>query len=164
MALNGYLTLTGQKQGDIKGSVTQKGREGSLEVIAVSHEVVSPRDPASGLPTGKRMHKPYTVTTEVDQATPLLYSALVNNENITKWTLNFWRPNAAGIEKNYYRVELANGSISSISMRMLNNRNPENMKYAPFHETAFTYQRITWTILDPTTISTTDDWLAPVAG
>ena len=23
--------------------------------------IVSPRDPASGLPTGKRMHKPYTV-------------------------------------------------------------------------------------------------------
>jgi hypothetical protein len=25
-------------------------------------DVVSPRDPASGLPTGKRMHKPYSVT------------------------------------------------------------------------------------------------------
>ena len=33
MALNSYLTLTGQKQGDIKGSVTQKGRVDMIEVI-----------------------------------------------------------------------------------------------------------------------------------
>ncbi len=26
--------------------------------VAVEHEIVSPRDAASGLPTGKRMHKP----------------------------------------------------------------------------------------------------------
>ena len=35
-ALNAYLKLKGQKQGEIKGSVTQKGREGAIAVIAVS--------------------------------------------------------------------------------------------------------------------------------
>ena len=30
------------------------------EVVGGTNEVVSPRDPASGLPTGKRMHKPIT--------------------------------------------------------------------------------------------------------
>ena len=34
MALNAYLKLKGQKQGEIKGSVTQKGREGKIMVIA----------------------------------------------------------------------------------------------------------------------------------
>lgn len=34
---------------------------------------ISPRDPASGLPTGKRMHKPFVITKELDKATPLLY-------------------------------------------------------------------------------------------
>ena len=62
MALNAYLKLKGQKQGDIKGSVTQKGREGKIMVIAASHDVLSPRDAASGLPTGKRMHKPFVIT------------------------------------------------------------------------------------------------------
>jgi type VI secretion system secreted protein Hcp len=33
MALNAYLKLRGQKQGEIKGSVTQKGREGKILVI-----------------------------------------------------------------------------------------------------------------------------------
>jgi hypothetical protein len=34
--------------------------------------VVSPRDAASGLPTGKRMHKPFIITKELDKSTPLL--------------------------------------------------------------------------------------------
>jgi len=31
----------------------------------VSGGVMSPRDPASGLPTGKRMHKPFTIHVEL---------------------------------------------------------------------------------------------------
>ncbi len=34
--------------------------------IVVGNEIVSPRDAASGLPTGKRMHKPFVVTKELD--------------------------------------------------------------------------------------------------
>ena len=70
--LSGFLTLTGQKQGQIKGSVTQKGREGTIEVIGLSHSILSPRDAASGLPSGKRMHKPLVITKELDIASPLI--------------------------------------------------------------------------------------------
>ncbi|MGB5485766.1 MAG: type VI secretion system tube protein TssD, partial [Lysobacterales bacterium] len=73
MALNAYLNLTGETQGKINGSVTRAGREDSIKVIAVNHEVASPRDAASGLPTGKRQHKPFTITKEVDESSPLLY-------------------------------------------------------------------------------------------
>src|SRR3954470_1995728 len=92
MALNAYLKLKGAKQGAIDGSVTQKGREGKIMIIAVQHEIVSPRDPASGLPTGKRMHKPFVVTKELDKSSPLLYNVLVNNENIPTWKLEHWTP------------------------------------------------------------------------
>src|SRR6185436_4825615 len=109
MALNAYLRLKGQKQGNIEGSVTQKGRDKSIMVIAVSHEVVSPRDPASGLPTGKRMHKPFVITKELDKSSPLLYNALVNNENISEWELQFWTPqisaaSGTGVEVQHYTV------------------------------------------------------------
>ena len=53
MALNSNLRLTGETQGEVEGSVTQAGREGSMEIYGWSHEIVSPRDAASGLPTGK---------------------------------------------------------------------------------------------------------------
>jgi type VI secretion system secreted protein Hcp len=166
MALNAYLKLKGQKQGEIKGSVTQKGREGKIMVIAASHEVLSPRDVASGLPTGKRMHKPFVITKEIDKSSPLLYTMLVNNENITEWELQFWTPSlnsrtGFGAEKQHYTVKLTNANIADISFRMLNNKNPELARYAEYEEIAFTYQKITWTWVDGGIIAE-DDWEMPM--
>jgi type VI secretion system secreted protein Hcp len=166
MALNAYLKIKGQKQGIIKGSVTQKGREGLIKVIAVSHEIVSPRDAASGLPTGKRMHKPLVITKEIDKSSPLLISALVNNENITSFTLDMYQPSmtaagSTGQETNFYRIELVNANIASVDTRMANNANPELAKYAPYEEISFVYQKITWTYLDGG-ITASDDWQSPI--
>ena len=162
MALNAYLKLKGQKQGDIKGSVTRKGREGQILVIAVSHGILSPRDVASGLPTGKRMHKPLIITKELDKSSPLLMNALVNNENISTFTLDFYQPalaagTGAGSETNYYRIQLVNANIASIETHMDNNTHPDLMRYAPYEQIAFTYQKISWTFLDGG-ITSTDNW------
>src|SRR5690242_2509508 len=126
MALNAYLKLKGQKQGEIKGSVTQKGREDKIMVIAVSHEIVSPRDPASGLPTGKRMHKPLVLTKELDKSSPLLWNVLTNNENIPELHVEFWTPQinaktGTGSEVQHYTIDLVNANIASIQFRMPNN-------------------------------------------
>jgi hypothetical protein len=40
--------------------------------ISFDQEIVSPRDAASGLPTGKRMHKPFVITKELDKSSPIL--------------------------------------------------------------------------------------------
>ncbi|HYK89589.1 MAG TPA: Hcp family type VI secretion system effector [Acidobacteriota bacterium] len=162
MALNAYLKLKGQTQGDIKGSVTQKGREDSIMVIAAHHAVTSPRDAASGLPTGKRMHTPYVITKEVDKSSPLLYNVLVNNENITEWELQFWQPSPTGKENQHYTVKLTNASIASIHFAMPNNKHPDTMKYAEYEEVAFTYQKIEWLWVDGG-ISSEDDWESPVS-
>ena len=69
MALNSYLSLSGDTQGDIKGSVTQTGREDTIEIYGWNHEVISPRDAASGLPTGKRQHKPLVITKAIGAVT-----------------------------------------------------------------------------------------------
>jgi type VI secretion system secreted protein Hcp len=158
--LNAYLTVKGQKQGDIKGSVVQKGRENSIMVIAVSHEVVSPRDAASGLPTGKRQHKPFVITKEVDRASPQLYTALANNENLTRVELRFWMPSGTGAEIQYFTVRLTNANIASIRSVMLNNKVPENMQMRYREEIAFTYQKIEW-IWNDGGITASDDWESP---
>ena len=46
--------------------------DGRAVTLIPQHEVVSPRDSASGLPTGKRQHNPMTITKEWDATTPLL--------------------------------------------------------------------------------------------
>jgi type VI secretion system secreted protein Hcp len=166
MALNAYLRLKGQKQGDIMGSVTQKGRVDSIMVIAYDHSIVSPRDPASGLPTGRRMHKPLMITKELDKSTPLLYQALVTNENISTWKLQFWTPQikaatGVGSEVQHYTIELVNANIASIEQCMLNNKNPELTRYVEYERIFFTYQKITWTWNDGG-ITAEDDWETPV--
>jgi type VI secretion system secreted protein Hcp len=162
MALNAYLTLKGQKQGLVKGSVTQKGREGKIMVISAHHEVLSPTDPASGFPTGKHMHKPFVIAKEVDKSSPILYDMLVNNENITEWELQCWTTllrggSGSGTEKQHYTVKLTNARIIDIGFRMLNNKNPDLVKYAEYEEVAFTYQKIEWIWTDGG-ITAQDDW------
>ncbi len=162
MALNAYLTLKGQKQGAINGPVTQKGRENSIVVHAFSNEIDSPRDPASGLPTGKRMHKPIRILKEVDKASPQLWSALVNNENLTEWRLRFWAPSVNGIEQQIYTIELTNASIASIREYMEDNAESAKSSLPLFEEITFTYQKIQWTWMQGA-ITASDDWESPIA-
>jgi type VI secretion system secreted protein Hcp len=133
-AIAGTFAATGQKQGAI-----------DTTLIGFSHEIVSPRDPASGLPTGKRQHKPLTIVKELDKSTPLLLNALVQNENLTSVLIGLLRNG-----QEVATVKLTNASVAS---------------YKDTGEKeiwSFTYQKIEWTWNDGK-ISAMDDWEAPVA-
>ena len=162
MAMMMYAYLKGQKSGQIKGSITQKGREDSIGVIAVAHSIYSPRDPQSGLPTGQRMHKPFVFTKELDKATPILYNVLCTNENITEAIFKFWTPQikaatGVGSEVQHFTIKLTNANIASIDFRMLNIRDPNLTKFTEYEECALTYQKIEWTWNDGG-ITADDDW------
>jgi type VI secretion system secreted protein Hcp len=159
MALNAYLRIKSQELGEIKGSVTQKGREGMILVTGASHSIEAPRDAASGLPTGVRVHEPFVITKELDRATPLLYNMLVRRDDIIEWELQFWQPSATGEEKNHYTVKLTNATVTSIDFRMPDHQDPNFAQRAEYEEIAFTYQKIQW-IWDDGGISASDDWVA----
>ncbi|WP_437585626.1 type VI secretion system tube protein TssD [Sorangium sp. So ce1000] len=165
MALQSHLKLKGVTQGPIDGSVTQKGREKTIAIIAVQHQVVSPRDPATGLPSGKRQHKPFVITKELDKSTPLLYNALVNNESIPEWELKFYTPGTAasknvGKEQNHYTVKLINATVASIDFVMDNTRRDAQMP--EYERVAFTYQKIVWSYDDGDGArEASDDWETP---
>jgi type VI secretion system secreted protein Hcp len=160
MALSAYLTIVASKQGPIRGSVTQKGREGKILVLAVNHEIVCPRDPASGIPTGKRVHKPLLITKELDRSTPLLFNVLVHNENIQSLELQFWQPSPTGVERQHFTIRLTNANISAIHFKLPNTRSPKLSRYTEYEEVAFTYQKIEWT-WNEGGITTDDDWETP---
>jgi type VI secretion system secreted protein Hcp len=166
MSMMTYAYLVGQKSGQVKGGITQKGREDSIGVIAVSHSIISPRDPQSGLPTGQRMHKPYVFTKELDKATPILYNILCTNENISTATFKFWTPqlkaaSGVGAEVQHFTVKLTNANIASYDFRQANIRHPDLVKFAEYEEVALTYQKIEWTWNDGG-ITAGDDWEARV--
>ena len=157
MALNAYLSIKGAAQGQIKGSVTQKGREGQIAVYAYHHEVISPRDTASGLPTGKRQHKPLSVTKEIDKSTPLLFKALETNEVLTEVILNFYATSPNGMEVQSFTIKITNASIASVGENMSLNKIDPGIKLPVLEEITFTYQKIEWKWVEGG-ITTVDDW------
>lgn len=156
-ALNAYLKLRGQKTGEVKGGVIQKGREGLIEIIAAEHTVR-----ADG--RGGRSHGVYTVTKQIDKSTPIFYRAFAQGETLD-FELQYYSPNrlgtagGTGVETMVYTVKLTNARITQINNKMLNNKNPDLMRYETFEEVSFTYDTITWTWVDGG-VTTTDSGFA----
>jgi type VI secretion system secreted protein Hcp len=135
-AVAGTVNITGAKQGAFS----------TIVLTGLTHEISSPRDPASGLPTGKRQHKPITITKELDRTTPLLLNALVTNETLTSVLI--------GLERNGQQVatiKLTNASVSNYVTHGLTEK------------WSFTYQKIEWDWLGNGGVIAQDDWEAPVA-
>ena len=112
------LTMTGTKQGKIKGSSTKK--EGDLdystgmECHGYRYSVITQLDPQSGASSGSRKHQPITITKEVDSASPNLYQALCANEVFKTVKLEFGKPGSGGESVPIRIIELTNGSIIDI--------------------------------------------------
>jgi type VI secretion system secreted protein Hcp len=133
----GTVMITGQKQGAFSTT--------PIALTGLSHEIISPRDPASGLPTGKRQHKPIVFTKQLDSTTPLLLNALVTNENLTSVLIGLLRNG-----QQVATIKLTNANIADYT----DNGDTEHW--------SLTYQKIEWTWVDGG-ITASDDWEAPVA-
>ena len=146
-----HVWVTGETTGEFRGSCVAPGLEDSIVVSGWSHSVVSPRDAASGLPTGKRQHKPLTIAKRIDQTTPLFYQALGRNETLTRVTLRFYRTGRTGAREHYYTIELINAAIIEITE---GERDQQQI--------SFVYQKIIWT-WENGGITAEDDWETPTA-
>jgi type VI secretion system secreted protein Hcp len=164
MTFEFYVTITGQKSGVITGSVTEKGREGSIGGLAMSHSIDSPRDPQSGLPTGQVTHKPFVFTKALDKSTPQLLDLLVTNENVSKCVFKFWTvqtkaATGVGTEVQNYTVTLTNANIASYNAYTANPDQLNQYDATELEDWALTYQKIDWSWNDGG-ITTEDDWEA----
>jgi type VI secretion system secreted protein Hcp len=131
-AVTATLMVTGEKEGAFSQT--------PIPVTAISHEIVSPRDAASGLPTGKRQHKPITITKEWDASSPLLLNALVSNENLTSVLIGLLRNG-----QQVATIKLTNASVA------------DYQQHGDTDTWSFTYQKIEWTWIDGG-ITAQDDW------
>ena len=128
--------ITGQVQGPFGGDVTAKGLTGSVEVIAVNHSIVSPRDAASGLPTGKRIHKPFVIFKYPDKSSPRLLAAIATNEALTV-EVRFYRTVSTGATVLYHTFKLTNANVAEITTDGTTASGARIME-----KVSFTYQKI----------------------
>ena len=132
----------------IQGDSQRSGYVGWHDVNVVRHEIVSPRDAASGLPTGRRQHKPIVVRMPVSNGTPGLVAALIANQSLTVQLVTF-----SSTGETVFTIDLMNASIASY--RTAWSENGEAV-----YEIQLSYQRITYTSRDGSQF--TDDWESPV--
>ncbi|KSE54345.1 Hcp1 family type VI secretion system effector, partial [Pseudomonas aeruginosa] len=146
--------MTGTKQGlitagafteDSVGNTYQEGHEDQVMVQGFNHEVIIPRDPQSGQPTGQRVHKPVVITKVFDKASPLLLAALTSGERLTKVEIQWYRTSAAGTQEHYYTTVLEDAIIVDIKDYMHNCQDPGNAHFTHLEDVHFTYRKITWT-------------------
>jgi type VI secretion system secreted protein Hcp len=159
MALTAYMSINGSSQGDIKGDCPQGGdKKDKILVYGIDHTVEIPRDTHTGLPTGQRIHHPFTITKHKDQSSPKLFKACCTGEQSTV-TIDNYRIKADGTEEKYFTIKLENAIIVSQHEFTPITFLPDNKPYHDMEEVSMTYSKITWTYNDGN-IEYVDDWKA----
>jgi len=156
---NIYISVKGARQGAFKGEVLQKGFETKIAGLKFRYELVSPRDPASGLPTGKRQHKPVTLTKEWGAASPQLFQALAANETLPEVVIDFVGVDPkTGAMALSHSLKLINASIADISY---STEPIATGGVRQLEDVSFTFGVIELVDVRSNTMSR-DSWIAPV--
>ena len=150
------MTIEGP-DGVIQGESVQVGKEGSHLILGYSHEIISPRDAASGLPTGKRQHKPFTIVKYINRGSPLLLNAMAKEESLDVEITLWGTAPGTGQEVKVFTYRLRGASIVAIRPWMPNKNDPATSSYAPAEEISFTYRSIEQTFVNGG-ITAQDDW------
>lgn len=161
MPMPAHMTMKGEKQGEIKGNCTMKGREGTMLVQAFEQEIHIPHDIQTGLSSGKRVHGPFKVVKEFDKASPMIYQALCAGEHLKEVVLKFYRVSMKGTEEQYFTIKLEDAIAVSIRPWMPNCLDKSMSSFGHMEEVAFTYRKASWRHeIDKTEAQ--DDWMVPI--
>jgi len=156
-----HMSLTGKTQGNIsQGCCTMEGRKDTILCQAFNHEVYIPRDPQTGLPTGKRVHNALIVTKVFDKGSPKLYQALATGERMSDVTMKYYRINASGNEEHYFTIKLEDAIIVSIKPWIPNALDPARESFTHMEDVSFTYSKIIWT-WEIDGVEAQDSWQVP---
>lgn len=137
-----YVTITGSKQGQFHGEGTSNQQKGKIPGLRFEYEVLSPRDAASGLPTGKRQHKPIVITKEWGAATPQIINALVTNENLKQVVIQFYRHSADGRQEIDHTITLTNASVADFKQYANAELHDGSTEKLQMEDVALTFEKI----------------------
>ena len=125
------MTVEGDKQGKFKA----EGRpDGKVLASGFSYSVKSPRDPATGMATGKRMHQPIVITHEVGASSPQFFQALVTNEVLKVVNLEFYTVGRDGKQTLSYTINLDDARVVDFNQKMDGDK--------VYEDISFTFQKI----------------------
>ena len=156
MPLPVYLKITGEDQGEVGGPFNLDDREGSILCQAFDHVVEIPTDDR-GIASGRRVHRPFHITKEIDKSTPMLYQALCTGELLSEIELSWYRIDGTGDEELYYTMRMFDGMITKIHPWIPNVLEEKNAQLKHMEDVYISYEKIIWT-WEPDGIEFEDAW------
>ncbi|CAB3746019.1 type VI secretion system tube protein TssD [Paraburkholderia solisilvae] len=158
-----HLWLTDDGDTPIRGGSEVSGREGSIEVLSLTHGVDAPVDHHTGKLMGTHSHRSMTFEKEIDRSSPLLYQAIVRGNTLNSAVLRWYRTNDAGQEENYFTMSMKNVKLASIAPRLKNIKEQEHVHRNHFEIVELRYGEITWNYHDGNLLFA-DTWRTVQAG
>ncbi len=159
MTMPGFMTIITREHGTIEGACDLEGLEGTIEIYALDHTVEIPRNPGTGLPSGRRIHKDLTVNKQIDKSTPLLYQALCMGDKLPEVEMAWYRMDETGSMEIFYTIRLENAVISRITPWSPYNTDPIGEDYYQLEAVSFAYEKIIWEWTGG--IEFEDSWIMP---
>jgi type VI secretion system secreted protein Hcp len=110
-AVNAYMTIDEKSPAPakMKGDFSRGTHPERIQLISV------PRDAQSGMATGKRMHKPFTITKEIDASSPMLKQAAAKGNVLGDVTIVF-EGAGPGTAKTAQKIVLTDAMVTGIQM------------------------------------------------
>lgn len=155
MANHSYMSITGKRQGLISagcsglssiGNRCQIGHEDEIMILAYSHNMITGND--GGVAGDRGKHLPIMITKNIDKSSPLLASALHEQEEL-ECTIHFYRTSPAGGQDKYYSIRLTGAKIAYINLQVphathMNDAQPQELL-------SIRYRDISWTHIQAST-------------
>lgn len=141
MANNIYLSLTGEQQGlisdgcssyDSIGNSYQASHRDQILIYELSHAISREQNVN---------HQSVTFKKPIDKSSPLLASAITNNEKMEA-VFEAYRTDRYGIQTLFYRIKLIKATIGDISFVSPNSLTHNDAQ--PIETISLRYESITW--------------------
>jgi type VI secretion system secreted protein Hcp len=163
-----YMTVNGQTQGlmtagcntpESMGNKYQEDHTDESTVLESNHQIMIPRDPQTGQPSGQRVHGPFAVRTRFDKAAPLMAQAICAGE-ILQVEIKWWRTTMEGTQEHYYTHKLTDATLVDVKTEVV--LCTDTSLGFRDHEVVYSmvYRKIEWEHMVAGT-SGSDDWRAP---
>lgn len=147
MAIQAYLKVKANGNDIAGSSVDTKSHGDWCDVVTYEMGAEVNLDRISGQATGRRQHKPLTVVKPLDKASPMLFQALVQNQEIEA-TLEFWRDKrGSGGREKYYTYKITKGRVVALSQFAADDEDPKSNKGAQ-EKVSFVFDKIIVTWVD----------------
>lgn len=164
MPMPGFMTLKGDRQGSIEGSSQTAECSDCIEIHSIDHQIEVQRQLGhSTLASGVAVHGPITIVKPIDAATPKLYQAMCDLEDM-EGEISWYRPSSRDTSKAecFYSIELEGLRVVRIEPLEHHVFDPTKADYPLSERVSMTYRLIRWT-WEPRGIEYEQSW-APDGG